>query len=117
MFANHVVLRKWTGRIHSTDREEYAAYVAQTGAVDYSRTAGNLGFQILMRPLEDGTSEVTTLSWWESMEAVRGFAGDQPDLARYYPEDDRFLIDRPRHVEHHQVVASRVNVSIDPGSQ
>ena len=85
MVGNHVVLRKWTGHIRTAAQDEYGAYVERTGATDYSRTAGNLGFQILMRPLGDGTSEVTTLSWWESMEAIRGFAGDQPDLARYYP--------------------------------
>ncbi len=109
-----VVLRKWTGHIRTADQDAYGSYVARTGGKDYSQTPGNLGFQILMRPLDDGTSEVTTLSWWESMEAVRGFAGAEPELARYYPEDDQFLLDRPRHVEHHQVFAGRVNLSIDP---
>ena len=112
MGANTVVLRKWTGRIRTAAEKEYAEYVARTGATDYSSTPGNLGFQILMRPLADGTSEVTTLSWWESMEAIRGFAGDQPELARYYPEDDRFLVDRPRLVEHHQVIVGEVNLSV-----
>jgi heme-degrading monooxygenase HmoA len=107
MVGNQVILRKWTGRIRTTDEEEYGAYVAQTGATDYGRTKGNLGVQVLMRPLGDGRSEVTTLSWWESMEAIRRFAGDQPELARYYPEDDRFLLDRPQYVEHHQVILSR----------
>jgi heme-degrading monooxygenase HmoA len=109
------VLRKWTGRIRAADQQEYGAYVARTGIVDYGRTPGNLGFQILMRPLGDGTCEVTTLSWWESIEVIRGFAGDEPDLARYYPEDDRFLLDRPKYVEHHQVIGSRVHLSVDPG--
>jgi heme-degrading monooxygenase HmoA len=114
MTTKAVVLRKWTGRIRTSAQEEYGSYVARTGAADYSSTPGNLGFQILMRPLGDGTSEVTTLSWWESMEAIRGFAGDQPELARYYPEDDRFLLERPRLVEHHQVIAGKVNFSV-PG--
>ncbi len=112
MGANSVVLRRWTGRIRTADQEEYGTYVAETGAADYSGTPGNLGFQILMRPLGDGTSEVTTLSWWKSMEAIRGFAGDEPELARYYPEDDRFLLDRPRLVEHHRVIAAQINLSV-----
>jgi len=114
MNKSHVILRKWTGRIRSADQEEYGAYVARTGAEDYSHTPGNLGFQILMRPLGDGTSEVTTLSWWKSMDAVRGFAGDDPEVARYYPDDDRFLLSRPVHVEHCQVIASNVALSIPP---
>ena len=114
MAVNRIVLRKWTGRIRTADEAEYGAYVAKTGAADYGRTPGNLGYQILLRQLGDGTSEVTTLSWWASMDAVRRFAGDDPDLARYYPEDDRFLLDRPLRVEHHQVVAGRVNLPPEP---
>jgi hypothetical protein len=65
-----------------------------------------------MRPLGDGTSEVTTLSWWESMSAVQRCAGDKPEVARYYPDDDRFLLNRPLQVEHYQVIASSVTLSI-----
>jgi heme-degrading monooxygenase HmoA len=113
MIGSDIVLRKWTGRISTTDEAEYGAYVAGTGAADYRRTKGNLGFQILMRALGDGTSEVTTLSWWESIDAIRAFAGDQPELARYYPEDDRFLLGRPERVEHHRVIAGKVNLSTE----
>jgi hypothetical protein len=34
----------------------------------------------------------------------RKFAGDDISLARYYPEDDEFLLDKPRHVTHATVV-------------
>ena len=107
-----VILRRWSGRIRTADREAYVAYVLETGGEDYERTPGNLGFQLLLRDLDDGSTEVTTLSWWESMDAIRAFAGSEPELARYYPEDDRFLLDRPNHVEHHTVVAGRVHVDV-----
>jgi heme-degrading monooxygenase HmoA len=100
-----MILRKWTGRIRTRDREAYVAYVMETGVGDYARTPGNLGYQLLVRDIGEDATEVTTLSWWASMDAIRGFAGPQPETARYYPEDDRFLIDRPLHVEHHQVRA------------
>lgn len=105
-----VILRKWTGRIRTADETEYVAYIARTGLEDYAKTPGNLGFQMMLRDLGNGESEVTTLSWWESMESIRGFAGATPDLAKYYPEDDRFLVYRPLHVEHHRVVASDLRV-------
>ena len=105
-----VILRKWTGRIRTAQQDEYVTYISGTGLDDYSRTPGNLGFQMLLREIGDGETEVTTISWWESMEAIRGFAGPTPELARYYPEDDRFLIHRPLHVEHHKVVASELRV-------
>lgn len=106
--SDDVILRRWTGRIRSADEAIYVAYVIRTGAMDYAATPGNIGFQVASRDLGDGTTEVTTLSWWRSLDAIRAFAGDPVDAARYYPEDDRFLIARPEHVEHHRVVASRL---------
>ena len=99
----HTILRKWSGRIRTADRDAYVAYVLETGMDDYAKTPGNLGHQLLTRDLGDGTTEVTTLSWWTSMDAVRGFAGPEPERARYYPEDDRFLVEHTEYVEHHVV--------------
>src|SRR6476620_5885282 len=62
--GTRMILRKWSGRIRATDREEYVAYVLETGASDYSKTPGNHGFQLLTRDVGDGTTEVSTMSWW-----------------------------------------------------
>lgn len=100
-----IVLRRWSSRIRTADERDYVAYIEATGLDDYRATPGNLGCQMLLRSLPDGTSEVTMLSWWTSMAAVEAFAGADVSLARYYPEDDRFLLEKPEHVEHHRVVA------------
>lgn len=100
-----LILRRWTGLIRTADREVYAAYIAGTGGDDYTATPGNRGYQMIMRDLGDGTTEVATLSWWASLDAIRAFAGEDIAIARYYPEDDHYLLSRPEHVEHHQIVA------------
>jgi hypothetical protein len=110
MSTTQFILRKWSGLIRTTDEEVYVAYIAKTGLKEYSQTSGNLGYQMLMRTLGDGSSEITTLSWWRDMDAISGFAGDNPERAVYYPEDDRFLLDRPEFVEHHRVFASDVRL-------
>jgi heme-degrading monooxygenase HmoA len=102
---NNIILRRWGSRIRTSDRAEYAAYIARTGGADYAKSAGNLGFQMLMRDLKDGSTEIETLSWWRSMDAVVDFAGHDPERARYYPEDDRFLLEKPETVQHYVVVA------------
>lgn len=99
-----LILRKWTGVIRTADEAAYAAYVDATGIADYAATPGNRGFQLLLRALGDGRSEVTTLSWWTSLDSIRDFAGEDLEAARYYPDDDRFLLERPERVEHHRVV-------------
>jgi heme-degrading monooxygenase HmoA len=100
-----IILRRWASRIRTADQAAYVDYIAGTGIEDYRATPGNLGAQMLLRALGDGTSEVTTLSWWTDMDAIRAFAGEEVELARYYPDDDRFLLEKPDRVEHHRVVA------------
>jgi heme-degrading monooxygenase HmoA len=100
-----MILRRWSALIRTEDEDAYRAYFGPTGAADYAATPGNLGFQLLFRALGDGRSEITTLSWWRSMDDIAGFAGEDIEIARYYPEDDRYLLTRPEKVEHHRVVA------------
>jgi heme-degrading monooxygenase HmoA len=107
-----MIFRKWTGRIRTGDRAAYVAYIVETGLADYASTPGNRGYQMVTRDLGDGATEVSTMSWWDSMDSIRGFAGDEPERARYYPEDDAFLVERPEHVEHHLVEAGHVAVEI-----
>ncbi len=105
-----VILRRWSSRIRTADRPAYVEYIRATGVADYLGTAGNLGCEMLMRDLADGATEVTTLSWWTSIDAVRAFAGDDVGQARYYPEDDRFLLEKPEKVEHHDVVVEEIGL-------
>jgi hypothetical protein len=100
-----MILRRWTGRIRTADEAEYRDYIARTGGAAYLATPGDLGWQMVFRDLGDGGSEVTTLSWWADLDVIRGFAGEAYEQAVYYPEDDRFLLDRPPHVDHFRVVA------------
>jgi heme-degrading monooxygenase HmoA len=100
-----IILRRWASRIRTADAAAYVDYVKATGLDGYRATPGNLGAQMLLRDLGDGTSEVTTLSWWIDMAAIRAFAGEDVEIARYYPEDDRFLLEKPEQVEHHRVAA------------
>jgi heme-degrading monooxygenase HmoA len=68
----------------------------------YRGTPGNQGAWILRR--DDGErTEFVTLSFWESLEAIRGFAGDELERAVFYDEDDRFLVEREETVTHWQI--------------
>jgi len=68
----------------------------------YRATPGNHGAWILRRQI-DGRVEFITLSFWDSMAAVRAFAGHDPERAVFYPEDDRFLVDRELTVHHFEL--------------
>ena len=94
-----MVARTWRGWTRSEDADEYAEYIAETGPRAYRETPGNQGAWIMRRE-EDGRTLFVTLSFWESLEAIRAFAGDDIERAVYYPEDDRFLVEREDRVEH-----------------
>ena len=99
-----MIARIWRGWTAVADADEYAAYVERTGIAAYRSTPGNLGARILRRDV-DGRAEFVVLSFWDSLDAIRGFAGDDLETAVFYPEDDRFLVERELRVAHFDVVA------------
>jgi len=96
------ILREWRAEIRRDLKDEYVRYVKATGLASYLRTPGNLGASVAVRDLDSERSEIVTLSWWTDTEAIKAFAGADIDQARYYPEDDRFLLTRPQHVQHYE---------------
>jgi heme-degrading monooxygenase HmoA len=99
-----MIARIWRGVVRRDDADAYADYIAGTGMAEYRSTPGNQGAWMLRR--DDGDrSEIITFSLWASRDSIRAFAGDDIDQAVFYPEDDRFLIERDQTVSHYQVVA------------
>jgi heme-degrading monooxygenase HmoA len=47
--------------------------------------------------------DVLTLSFWDSLESIARFAGEPIERARYYPQDENYLLDFPEAVEHFDV--------------
>jgi heme-degrading monooxygenase HmoA len=100
-----MIARIWRGAVRPEDGDAYAAYIGETGLAEYRATPGNHGAWLLRRDEADRT-EFITFTLWESFDAIRGFAGDDIDKAVYYPEDDRYLIEREPNVLHYEVVGS-----------
>jgi heme-degrading monooxygenase HmoA len=98
-----MIARVWRGIVHSDKLEEYVDVVEETGMEEYRRTPGNLGAQILTRDLGEGRAEILTISWWPDEDHIRGFAGEDIELAKYYPSDDPYLIERDDNVVHYTV--------------
>lgn len=103
-----MIARVWVGQTRAEDREAYERYVEETGMAGYRSTPGNLGAYLLVRD-EGDRSEFLTLSFWDSWESIRAFAGDDPQRARYYEEDRRFLLSFPETVRHFEVRSPRPN--------
>jgi heme-degrading monooxygenase HmoA len=97
-----VIARVWRGAVRTPDADAYAGYIRETGLRGYAETPGNRGAWMLRRDV-GGRTEFVTFTLWESLDAVRAFAGDDYETAVYYPEDDRFLVERDRVCAHYDV--------------
>jgi heme-degrading monooxygenase HmoA len=103
-----VIARTWRGAVRAGDADRYLVYLEETGLANYRSTPGNRGAMVFRRILGD-ECEFLILSLWESREAIKAFAGEEISVARFYPEDDRFLVNRDLAVNHYEVVWSELD--------
>jgi len=96
------ILREWRAEIRRALNDEYVEYVRSTGLATYRATRGNLGAVVATRDLDDERTEIVTLSWWSDRHAIESFAGADIDRARYFPEDDLYLLTKPDYVRHYE---------------
>src|SRR3954463_10761746 len=97
-----MIARAWSGTVRTSDADDYAAYIRQTGFAEYGRTAGNRGAWLLRRD-DNGTTEFITLSLWDSIDGIHASAGEDIDAAVLYPEDERYLIGGESRTAHYEV--------------
>ena len=100
-----MIARIWRGVTAAADAEVYLDYLKQTGLAEYVDSKGNQAV-VALRRVRDGRAEFLLLTLWDSDESIRTFAGPDMERAVYYPEDDRFLVERGEHVDHFDVVFS-----------
>jgi heme-degrading monooxygenase HmoA len=100
-----MIARICRGAVRAEDAAAYASYVQETGIEGYKNTPGNRGAWALWRT-EGGRTEFVTVSLWESWQAIEGFAGQDIEQAVFYPEDDRFLVERDLRVRHYEVAGT-----------
>lgn len=99
-----MIARLWHGRVPAAKAAAYREFLNRRAIPDYRSVAGNLGVHILERPDGDVVHFVT-LTFWQDMDVIRGFAGDDVARAKYYPEDKDFLVEFEPTVVHYTVVA------------
>ena len=102
-----MIARTWHGRAPAAKADAYRADLDRSGLPDYRATPGYRGILVLRRTEDDVTHYVLT-TFWESWEAIRHFAGDDPARAKYYPEDDDFLLEKEPTVTHHEVLLAEL---------
>jgi heme-degrading monooxygenase HmoA len=99
-----MICRIWHGRSLRSKADAYAGFLEQRAIPDYRSVPGNVSVAILRRD-EDEVTHFLTVTHWESEDCIRAFAGNDLLKAKYYPEDQDFLLEFEPLVQHYTVTA------------
>jgi heme-degrading monooxygenase HmoA len=100
-----VIARLWHGRVPAAKAAAYREFLDRRAIPDYRSVPGTVSVRILERA-EGDVVHFVTLTFWDSMDAIRAFAGDDVERAKYYPEDKDFLLEFEPTVTHYEVVGA-----------
>lgn len=103
-----MIARLWRGLTPAHQSEAYLHYLHATGLKAYAATDGHRGVLVL-RKTDAEQTEFIIISFWDSMDAIRRFAGDDVEQAMYYPEDDKYLWTFEPKVTHYEVAFDSKN--------
>jgi heme-degrading monooxygenase HmoA len=99
-----MIMREWRGRLPHDKVENYFKYLKMTGIPEYAATPGHRRTWVLVDRSGD-LAEYTILTLWDSLDAIRAFAGDDISRARYYPDDAQYFVEMPDSVRHYEVLS------------
>jgi heme-degrading monooxygenase HmoA len=93
----------WWGRATAENADAYIEHVTMKVFPALAAIDGHRGAYLLRRAVDGGT-EFVVLTLWESMEAVRRFAGSKPENPVVEPDAEAVLSSFDELVTHFEVV-------------
>ena len=111
-----MIARIWHGAVQTPRKDAYYDYMMKTGVPWYKSLEGNRGVLGLQKTSPE-TTDFLLLSFWDSMDAVRKFAGENPELAVYdFDEDKDFLLEMESKVDHYEIRSGFLSGGVPPRS-
>ena len=97
-----MIARIWHGAVPAAKMQEYLSLMRNVALPDYLATPGNRGAWCLTRT-EGNLTHFEMLTFWQDIEAIKRFAGDDHSKAKYYDFDSNFLLEKEPYVRHFDV--------------
>lgn len=98
-----MIARVWTARTAPARAAAYAEHLRARVLPQLRRLDGYAGASLLRRDA-DGETELIVVTRWRSLDAVRAFAGDDPDAAVVEDEAASLLTRYDTRVRHYEIV-------------
>ncbi len=90
-----MIARLWHGRTNADKADEYTRFMIERAAPDYGSVSG-LKKRYFLRRMDGDEAHFLLVTLWDSIESIKKFAGESPEKAKYYPEDDLFLLEKEK---------------------
>jgi heme-degrading monooxygenase HmoA len=103
--AARLIARIWHGQTPATTTDDYTKYLHEEGVRVIARIPGNRGVQML-RTVRDGIADFLVLSYWDSLEAIKLFAGNEYEKVRHLPDDPKYMVGVEPTVRHFEVIVN-----------
>lgn len=97
-----MIARIWTGEVPLERADEYLELMVSTAIPDYMATPGNRGAFCLRRHPEDH-AEFLMLTFWQSIDSIKAFSGDDVSVAKYYDFDPDLLLEMRPRADHYEL--------------
>ena len=102
-----MIVRVWRGETKLENAESYSRHVMTRVLPSLQRLRGHGGAYVLRRDA-GGRAEFLVLTLWESLEAVREFAGEEVETAVVEPEARAVLEEFDSIVRHYELLYDSV---------
>jgi heme-degrading monooxygenase HmoA len=99
-----MIARIWHGRTKIEDFEKYTEFMKSKAIPDYKETDGFVKLTFL-RNIKGTVGHFKLITFWKNLELIKNFAGENFEKAKYYPEDENFLLEFEEKVTHYEVFA------------
>lgn len=97
-----MISRHWKGITRPGLADRYIAHLRHETFPSLAAIPGYRSASILTRDVREGT-EIQVVTLWDSMDAVRAFAGETADVAVVPPVVQEMMADYDRRVVHYEV--------------
>jgi heme-degrading monooxygenase HmoA len=99
-----VIERVWSARTTPAGAVAYAEYFQRVVLPELAAVSGYRGARLLQRPLAGSAVEVVVVTHWESLDVIRGFAGDDIERAVVHDEAAALMSNYDRTVRHFEIL-------------
>ncbi len=106
-----MIARTWRGTAPANGAADYHRHFVGQVLPQLQDIPGFRGAYLLRREIADEV-EFTTITFWDSKEAIKAFAGADPNVAVVEPEARRVLTSFDEHVTHAEVVCARMEPNV-----